>query len=101
MLMVPEQLMQTIEKEHRLNASPQLATLTRLDQDMQRIIDPSLREDQKVVLLRYFASRRRGLAKQMMSETKSSQAVLVAPPRPPPVLDKTNPLVSFDISGQA
>ena len=71
MVMVPEQLMQTMETEHRLNALPQLATLTRLDQDMQRIIDSSMREDQKIVLLRYLASRHRGLAKQMMSETKS------------------------------
>ena len=88
MVMIPEQFMQTMETEHRLNAPPQLATLTRLDQDMQRILDSSLREDQKVVLLRYLASRHRSLAKQMISETKSSQAVFFAPPPPLPLLHR-------------
>ena len=32
----------------------------------------------------------------MISETKSSQTVFVPRPRPPPVLDKTNPLVSLE-----
>ena len=95
MVMAPEQLMQTMETEHRLNAPPQLATLTRLDQDIQRIIDSSLRVDQKVVLLRYLASRHRGLAKQMKSESKSSQAVLVVPPPPLPLLHR-KALVSLE-----
>ena len=47
-------------------------------------------------MVSYLASRHRGLAKQMMSETKSSQAVLVAPPPLLPLLDKTNPLVSLE-----
>ena len=45
-------------------------------------------------MVSYLASRHRGLAKQRMSETKSLQAVLVAPSLPLPLLDKTNPLVS-------
>ena len=93
MVMIPERLLQSLETEHRLNAPPQLPTLTRLDQDMQRILDSSLPEDQKILLLSYLVSRYRGLAKQMKSETKSTQAVFVAPPLPPTVLDR-NALVS-------
>ena len=39
MLMAPEQLLQSMETEHRLTAPAQLTTLTRLDQDMKQIMD--------------------------------------------------------------
>ena len=47
MVMIPEHLMQSIEKELRLTAPAQLTTLTRLDQDMKHIMDSSFPEDQK------------------------------------------------------
>ena len=51
MVMIPERLLRSVETEHRLNAPPQLATLTRsVDPDMERILDSSLLEDQKIVL---------------------------------------------------
>ena len=51
MMLVPEHLLQSLKTEHRLTSSPQLATLTRLDQDMKQIMDSLLPEDQKISLL--------------------------------------------------
>ena len=68
MLMVPEHLLQTVETEHRLTAPAQLTTLTRLDQNMKQIMDSSLPEDQKVMLLDQLLQRYQGLTKQMKSE---------------------------------
>ena len=50
-VMVPEHLLQRMETEHRLTAPAKLPTLTHLDQDMKQIMDLSLPEDQKVLLL--------------------------------------------------
>ena len=47
-MLVPEHLLQRLETEHRLTSSPQIATLTRLDQDMKQIMDSLLPEDQKI-----------------------------------------------------
>ena len=68
MLMVPEHLLQTMETEHRLTAPAQLTTLTRLDENMKQIMNSSLAEDQKVLLLDHALQRYRGLVKQMKSE---------------------------------
>ena len=53
MMLVPEHLLQSLETEHRLTSPPQLTTLTRLDQLLQRY---------------------QGLSKQMKSETKTKPA---------------------------
>ena len=65
MLMVPEQLLQSMETEHRLTAPAQLTTLTRLDQDLKQIMDSSLPEDQKVLMLDQLLQRYQGLTKQI------------------------------------
>ena len=57
MVMVPEHLLQSMETEHRLSAPAQLSTLTRLDQDMKQIMDSSLPEDQKVLMLHQLLQR--------------------------------------------
>ena len=81
MLLVPEQLLQSIETEHRLTTPPQLTTLTRLDRDMKSIMDSSLPEDQKVTLLDQLLQRYQGLSKQMKSElTVKPTVVLPTPP---------------------
>ena len=47
MVIIPEHLLQSMETERRLIAPVQLATLTRLGQDMKQIIESPLPEDQK------------------------------------------------------
>ena len=69
MVMIPERLSQSMEREHRLTPSAQLTTLLRLDQDMKQIMDSSLPGDQKALLLDQLLQRYQGLtAKQMKSE---------------------------------
>ena len=75
-----EQLMQSVKTEHRLNAPPQLPTLTRLDQDIRNIIESKLPEDQKIILLEQLIQRYQGLTKQMKSETKVAPPVVLLPP---------------------
>ena len=86
MVMIPEHLMQSIETEHRLTAPAQLTTLTPLDQDMKQIMDSSLPEDQKVLLLDQLLQRYQGLTKQMKSEVTVKPAVVLpkAEPTSPP-----------------
>ena len=98
MVMIPEQLMQSMETEHRLNAPPQLPTLTRLDQDIRNIIESTLPEDQKIILLEQLIQRYQGLTKQMKSET------MVAPPvvlLPPTELVPATPSPSITVKGTA
>ncbi|KAL9987758.1 hypothetical protein ACROYT_G002115 [Oculina patagonica] len=73
-----------METEHRLTAPPQLTTLTRLDQDMKQIMDSSLAEDQKVMLLDHLLRRYQGLTKQMKSETSIKPAVVLPKTDPAP-----------------
>ena len=68
MVVVPEYLLQSMETEHRLSAPAQLSTLTRLDQDMKQIMDSSLPDDQKVLMLDQLLLRYQGLTKQMKNE---------------------------------
>ena len=83
MLLVPEQLLQSIETEHRLTTPPQLTTLTRLDREMKSIMDFSLPEDQKVTLLDQLLQRYQGLSKQMKSESIVKPTVVLPMPTPP------------------
>ena len=89
MVTVPEHLLQSMEKEHRLAASAQLPTLTRLDQDMKQIMDSSLPEDQKVLLLDQLLQRYQGLTKQMKSEAIVKRAVVMPKSEPLPVKEST------------
>ena len=63
MVMIPEHLLQSIETEHQLTAPAQLTTLTRLEQHMKQIMDSSLPDDQKVLLLDQLLQRYQGLTK--------------------------------------
>ena len=92
MVMIPENLMQSIETEHRLTAPAQLTTLTRLDQDMKLIIDSSFPEDQKVLLLDHLLQRYQGLARQMKSEVTVKPAVVLPKSEPAPLLERTSDL---------
>lgn len=80
MMLVPEHLLQSLDTEHRLT-SPQLATLTRLDQDMKQIMDSVLPEDQKISLLDQLLRRYEGLSRQMKTEAtvKPTVGTNVAP----------------------
>ena len=83
--MVPEQFLQSMETENRLTAPAQLTTRTRLDQDMKQIMDSSLPEDQKVLMLDQLLQRYQGLTKQMKNETTVKPTmVLPIPEQPPP-----------------
>ena len=93
MLMVPEHLLQSMETEHRLTAPVQLTTLTRLDQNMKQIMNSSLAEDQKVLLLDHPLQRYRGLVKQMKSEV-SVKPTLVLPKSDPAPPTETTPGVN-------
>ena len=88
-LMVPEHLLQSMETEHRLTAPAQLTTLTRLDQDMKQIIDSSLPEDQKVMLLEQLLQRYQGLTKQMKSEVSVKPTVVLPKSDPAPPTETT------------
>ena len=63
--------------EHRLTSPPQLTRLRRLDQDMKTIMDSSLAEDQKVILLDQLLRRYQGLSKQMKSEVTVKPALVL------------------------
>ena len=89
MVMVPEHLLQSMETEHRLNAPAQLPTLTRLDQDMKQIMDSSLPEDQKVLLLDQLLQRYQGLAKQMKTEAIVKPTVVMPKSEPLPAKEST------------
>ena len=94
MVMVPEHLLQSMETEHRLSAPAQLSTLTRLDQDMKQIMDSSLPEDQKVLMLDQLLQRYQGLTKQMKNEATVKPTVVLpkreaSPPSDSPVESET------------
>ena len=89
MVMIPEHLLQSMETEHRLTAPAQLKTLTRLDQEMKNIIDSSLPEDQKVLLLDQLLQRYQGLTKQMKNEVTVAPAVILPESQPTPLTEKT------------
>ena len=89
MLMVPGHLLQSMETEHRLTAPAQLTTLTRLDQDMKQIMDSSLPEDQKVMLLDQLLQRYQGLTKQMKSEVTVKPTVVLPKTDPKPSTETT------------
>ena len=98
MLLVPEQLLQSIETEHRLTTPPQLTTLTRLDRDMKSIMDSSLPEDQKVTLLDQLLQRYQGLSKQMKSEsTVKPTVVLPTPPATETTCKVTQPPLTSQV----
>ena len=84
MVMVPEHLLQSMETEHRLTAPAQLTTLTRLDQDMKHIMDSSLPEDQKVLMLDQLLQRYQGLTKQMKNEATVKPTVVLPKPESSP-----------------
>ena len=100
MMLVPEHLLQSLETEHRLTSPPQLATLTRLDQDMKQIMDSSLPEDQKISLLDQLLHRYQGLSRQMKSEATVKPTVTAtvspAPTETSPTtrLEKTKKVLS-------
>ena len=85
MVMEPEHLLQSMETEHRLTAPAQLPTLTHLDQDMKQMMDSSLPEDQKVLLLDQLLQRYQGLTKQIKSEA----TVVMPKSEPLPVKEST------------
>ena len=87
--MVPEDLLQSMETEHRLTAPAQLPTLTCLDQEMKNIMDSSLPEDQKVLLLDQLLQRYQGLAKQMKTEATVKPAVVMPKSEPLPAKEST------------
>ena len=76
MMLVPEHLLQSLETEHRLTSPPQLATLTRLDQDMKQIMDSLLPEDQKISLLDQLLHRYQGLSRQIKTEAMVKPTVV-------------------------
>ena len=96
MMLVPEHLLQSLETEHRLTSPPQLATLTRLDQDMKQIMDSSLPEDQEISLLDQLLHRYQGLSKQMKSKATVkptvTRTVSPAPTETSPTSPPTMPL---------
>ena len=89
MVMTPEHLLQSMETEHRLTAPAQLPTLTHLDQDMKQMMDSSLPEDQKVLLLDQLLQRYQGLTKQMKSEATVKSTVVMSKSEPLPVKEST------------
>ena len=78
MNLVLDHLPESIETENPQTASPQLMTVTRLDQDMKSIMDSSLAEDQKVTLLDQLLQRYQGLSKQVKSEATVKPAVVLS-----------------------
>ena len=76
MMLVPEHLLQSLETEHRLTYQSQLATLTRLDQDMKQIMDSLLPEDQKISLLDQLLHRYQGLSRQIKTEATVKPTVV-------------------------
>ena len=60
-----------------MTAPAQLATLTRLDQDMKQIIDSALPEDQKVLKLDQLLQRYQWVTKQMKNETIVTPTVVL------------------------
>ena len=78
-----------METEDGLTAPAQLTTLTRLDQDMKQIMDSSLPEDQKVLLLDQLLQRYQGLTKQMKSEVTVKPAVALPKSEPAPPAERT------------
>ena len=89
MVMVPEHLLQSMETEDRLTAPAQLPTLTRLDQDMKQIMDSSLPEDKKVLLLDQLLQRYQGLTKQMKTEATVKPTVVMPKSEPLPAKEST------------
>ncbi|KAM7442261.1 hypothetical protein ABFA07_008763 [Porites harrisoni] len=87
MVIIPEHLLQSMETERRLNAPVQLPTLTRLDQDMKKIIESPLAEDQKVLMLDQLLQRYQGLTKQMKMESVIKPTVVLPKPDPLPATE--------------
>ena len=87
MLIIPEHLLQSMETERRLTAPVQLPTLTRLDQDMKKIIESPLPEDQKVLVLDQPLQRYLALTKQMKTESAINPTVVLPKPDPLPATE--------------
>ena len=85
-----EHLLQSIETKHRLTAPAQLTTLTRLDQDMKQIMDSSLLEDEKVMLLDQLLQRYQGLTKQMKREVSVKPKEVLPKSDPVPPIETTS-----------
>ena len=75
-MLVQEHLFQSLETEHRLTSPPQLATLARLDQDMEQIMDSLLPEDQKLSLLDQLLHIYQGLSRQIKTEATVKPTVV-------------------------
>ena len=88
--MIPEHLLQSTEIEHQLTTPAQLTTLTRLDQDMKQIMDSSLLEDQKVMLLDQLLQRYQGLTKQMKREVSVKPKEVLPKSDPVPPIETTS-----------
>lgn len=91
MMLVPEHLLQSLETEHRLTSPPQLATLTRLDQDMKQVMDSLLPEDQKISLLDQLLHRYQGLSRQMKTEATVKPTVVTNVTPAPTETSPTHP----------
>ena len=87
MVIIPEHLLQSMETERRLTAPVQFPTLTRLDQDIKRIIESPLPEDQKVLMLDQLLQRYQGLTKQMKMESAIKPTVVLPKPDPLPATE--------------
>lgn len=87
LVIIPEHLLQSMETERRLTAPVQLPTLTRLDQDMKKIIESPLAEDQKVLMLDQLLQRYQGLTKQMKMESAIKPTVVLPNPDPLPATE--------------
>ena len=87
MVIIPEHLLHSMETERRLTAPVRLPTLTRLDQDMNQIIESPLTEDQKVLMLDQLIQRYQGLTKQMKTESAIKPTVVLPKPDPLPATE--------------
>ena len=101
MMLVPEHLLQSLETEHRLRSPPQLATLTRLDQDVKQIVDSLLPEDQRISLLDQLLHRYQGLSRQIKTEaTVKSTVVTNVTPSPTEASPKHTLTTSLGMSAK-
>ena len=101
MMLVPEHLLQSFETEHRLTSPPQLATLTRLDQDMKQIMDSLLPEDQKISLLDQLLHRYQDLSRQIKTEgTVKPTVVTTVTPAPTKASPTHTPTTSLGKSAK-
>ena len=100
MVVIPEHLLQSMETEHQFKAPTQLMTLTHLDQDMKQIMDYSLPEDQKVLLLDQLLQRYQGVTKQMKSEVTVKPAMILPKSEPAPPTERTPNLNNLSLTSK-